>query len=169
MSTPSSPGTPLGTVRGIVYGGLAVGILDALAATIATLLQGGNAMRVWQGVASGFLRKAAYEGGIPTMLFGLLIHFFIAFTVVTVYHLASKRLPTLWRQPLLWGPIYGVLVYFFMQRVVLDVVFPDRPPLALAQYARGILIHVIAVGLPAALCARKAKDGTLGLSFGRGS
>jgi hypothetical protein len=164
---PESP-RPLGTVAGIVYGGLTVGVLDALAASTLTLIFGGNPMRMWQSVASGILRKAAYEGGIGSMLFGLLCHFFIAFSVVTVYHLASKRLPTLWRRPLIWGPIYGVAVYWFMQLVVLKLVF-DNPPPALAQAIRGMIVHVVCVGTPTALLARKAMDGTLGLAVRAGA
>jgi hypothetical protein len=159
---PESP-RPLGTVLGIVYGGLTVGVLDALAASTLTIIFGGNPMRMWQSVASGILRKAAYEGGIGSMLFGLLCHFFIAFSVVTVYHLASKRLPTLWRRPLIWGPTYGLAVYWFMQLVVLKIVF-DNPPPALAQAIRGMIVHVVCVGTPTALLAHKAMDGTLGLA-----
>ena len=160
---PVSP-KPLGTALGIVYGGLTVGVLDALAASTLTVALGGNVMRMWQGVASGILREAAQEGGIATMLFGLLCHFFIAFSVVTVYHLASKRLTTLWRHPLLWGPIYGIAVYWFMQLVVLEIVFPDRRPLALAPVIRGMIVHVLCVGTPTALFARKANAGTLDLA-----
>jgi hypothetical protein len=156
---------PLGTVLGIAYGGLAVGILDALAATILTIVFGGNPVRTWQGVASGILRDAAFAGGIATMLFGLLCHFFIAYSVVTVYHLASKRLPTLWRRPLIWGPIYGVAVYWFMQLVVLELVFPDHRISALAPVIRGMLVHIVCVGTPAALFARKAMDGTFGFAL----
>ena len=68
------------------------------------------------------------------------------------------------RQPLVWGPIYGVLVYWFMQLVVLNQVFSNRRPPQPRQVAIGIAVHILAVGLPAALFARKARYGTFGLS-----
>jgi len=150
---------PLGLGRGILYGGLAVGVCDALDATLFTLALGGNPMRAWQAVASGFLRKEAYEGGMATVLLGLLIHFFIATCVATVYLLAARRLPMLWRKPWIWGPVYGVGVFFFMYFVVINIVFPTHKPFELPTYLNGIIGHALLVGLPAALVARKAFRG----------
>ena len=158
----SSSGRPLGTARGIIYGGVTVGVLDALAATLLTVARGRSPVRTWQGVASGLLGEASFDGGIPTMLVGLLVHFFIAFSVVTVYHLVSKRWAMLWRQPLIWGPVYGILVHLFMQHVVLALRFPDQPVTQLAPYIRQIIVHIICVGTPAALWARRAIDSSFG-------
>ena len=111
---------------------------------------------MWQGVGSALLGDASYNGGIPTMLVGLLIHFSIAFSVVTVYHLASKRLPFLWRQPLVFGPLYGIAVHIFMQHVVLALRWPDQPATPLGPYIRQIVVHIVCVGTPTALWARRA-------------
>ena len=61
----------------IVYGGLAVGMLDFLDASIFfPLYYGISFQQVWWGPASGIIgRDAAKAGGWNTALFGILMHF----------------------------------------------------------------------------------------------
>ena len=61
----------------IVYGGLAIGILDFLDASIFfTLYTGASLARIWQGVAAGLLgRDAAVAGGWNTAGLGIALHF----------------------------------------------------------------------------------------------
>src|SRR5215207_1288287 len=70
----------------IVYGGLAVGILDFFdAITFFGLYYGSSPIRIFQSVASGLIGKeAATGGGIPTFLLGLFLHFVVAFGIATV-------------------------------------------------------------------------------------
>src|SRR5215472_5538784 len=82
----------------IAVGGLAVGVLDALDATVALHLALGLApVPIYQFVASGILGPAAFAGGVPTALLGLGLHFLIAFGVATTFVLAATRLPALLR------------------------------------------------------------------------
>jgi hypothetical protein len=140
----------------ILCGGLAVGVLDILKPILFTTFRGGSTIRVLQSVASGALGRAAYQGGLPTALLGLALHFLIAFSVFAVYYAVSRwaRLPV--KHALLLGPLYGVAVYFFMQFVV----FPlsaigsvKHPPDILAD---GILTHIFCVGLPTGLVIHEA-------------
>jgi len=142
----------------ILYGGLAVGILDGLAAVILTLVNGRSPTRMFQSIASGLLGRDSYNGGLTTALLGVLLHFLIAFIFTTIYYGASLKLPMLIRRVALWGPIYGVAVYFAMQCIVLPLSAIRKPPFSFAAPVQGIIVHILCVGLPIAFfAARSAK------------
>lgn len=67
------------------------------------------------------LGRAAYDGGLGTAAPGVLLHFFIAFGILTTYVLASRWWPALARHPFLYGPLYGILVYDMMKLVVVPL------------------------------------------------
>ena len=115
--------------RTLLIGGLAVGVLDILKPILFASVNGGSAIRVLQSVATGALGREAYQGGIPTALLGLGLHFFIAFSVFATYFAVSRKLSPLVTYALILGPLYGVAVYFFMQFVVfpLSAIGPGRP------------------------------------------
>ncbi len=91
-----------GLFRAILFGGLAVGVLDMLDALIFFGWYIGIGIQpVFQGVAAGLLgREAAGSGGWNTWLLGLFLHFCIAFIIAAVYCVASLYLPVLLRHPL---------------------------------------------------------------------
>jgi uncharacterized membrane protein YagU involved in acid resistance len=147
-------------MRALLYGTLAVGILDGLDAIVFFGLRSGTTpARIFKGIAVGLLGRDALSGGAPVIALGVLIHFFIAFSIVLVYLLASRRFPALGHAPLVWGPIYGVAVYFVMNKIVIPSsaiagtgALPPWPVLI-----NGLLIHMFGVGLPASLAARAAR------------
>jgi hypothetical protein len=143
--------------RAILYGTAVVGTLDALDAVIYFGLRGVAPVRVFQGIASGLLGRASFEGGLPTAVLGLALHFFIAFAIVAAYYLASRRLPLLRRRPILCGIAYGIGVYIFMNCVVLPLSAIGWPRFSTASLVNGLLIHVFGVGLPSALFAARAE------------
>jgi hypothetical protein len=147
----------LSPMRALLLGALVVGALDITDAFVFFGLRGVAPVRILQGIASGVLGRAALEGGVPAAVLGLCLHFFIAFAVVLVYQLASRRLGVLTRHPLIFGAIYGVAVYLVMNLAVLPLAgvgsgLPANP----AVLANGVLIHVAGVGIPSALFARAA-------------
>ena len=110
--------------------------------------------RILQAIAAGLIgRDAAVAGGLRTAALGLVLHFFIAFMVVLTYHLASRRIRVLTKHPAICGIVYGLVVYAVMNYVVLPL--SAAPPRTLVPPAavliNGLLIHVLGVGLPAAL------------------
>ena len=96
------------SAKAILFGGLTVGVLDCIAASTSALVKGRSPAGVWQYVASGLLGSESYNYGWKSILLGLLIHFFIAFSVATVYYLASRKFPILVRQAILFGALYGI-------------------------------------------------------------
>src|SRR5215203_2230794 len=119
-------GTPLLSVRRpfktIVIGGVCVGILDGLAATINAGLKGVPPERVFQYIASGLIgRDTSYTGGAATVILGILLHFAIAFSVVAVFLLLSRTFPFLLRRAVMSGLIYGIAVYFAMAYLIVPL------------------------------------------------
>jgi uncharacterized membrane protein YagU involved in acid resistance len=143
----------------ILFGGLAVGALDALdAITFFGLRNGVSPTRIFQSVASGLLGRNSFNGGVKTALLGLMLHFLIAFILATIYYLASLNLPMLVRQPVVWGILYGVAVYFVMQYVVVPLSAATPGRFSFAAFLNGVIGHALLVGLPIALLAwRSAK------------
>lgn len=140
--------------RAIAYGALAVGVLDILDAFVFFGLRGVAPVVILQSIASGVLGRAAYEGGPGTATLGLVLHFFIATSIVTTYVLASRRWPALARRPFIYGPIYGVLVYGVMNLLVVPLSAAAVGSKTWPVVVNGLLIHIAGVGLPSALSAR---------------
>lgn len=140
----------------ILYGGLVVGILDALDAVIFFGLKGISPVRIFQSVAGGLLGSASFEGGWMTAVLGVFLHFLIAFIIAAVYYLASLRFPALIRHAITWGIIYGTAVYFVMNRIVVPLSAASKPAFSVPSFLNGIIGHALLVGLPIALVARRS-------------
>jgi hypothetical protein len=142
-------------VRTILLGGLAIGTLDILWAITMTALKGGSPVPVLQSIAGGLLGDATYNGGAGTAALGLVIHYCIATTVMTVYYLGSRWLPLLARRPWVFGPLYGILVYVVMYQVVLPLSAFHTKGIKLGlPLAKGLFIHLFGIGLVAGLMTR---------------
>lgn len=140
----------------IVFGGLAIGVLDFLDATLFFGLYFGAAFqRIWQGVASGLLgSEAARAGGWNTALLGILLHFVVSFCVATVYYLAARNIPFLIRRPVISGLIYGVLAHLVMKFVVIPLsAIGTVNAYDLPNFLNSVIGHALVVGLPVALIA----------------
>jgi len=135
----------------VVYGGLVVGALDAIDAVVIFGARGVTPVRVFQGIAAGLLGRATFQGGLRTALLGLAIHFFIALSIVATYYVASRSIPVLVRRPILCGALYGVFVYFFMNRIVIPLSAIGAAAFSLPLFVNGIAIHILGIGIPAAL------------------
>ena len=149
----TDPGRPR-AFYSILYGGLAVGVLDFLDAIIFFGLRGSTPRGIFQYVASGLLGRAAFSGGTKTFVLGLLLHFLNAFIFATIYYFASLWLPTLIRRPFLWGPLYGVVVHLVMTFVVTPMSAAPVGKYPVPVMLNGVIGHALLVGLPIALIAR---------------
>src|SRR6516225_8874050 len=100
-----------GAFRTIVTAGLVVGVLDISSAFVIWWQRGVGARRGLQGIAAGLLGENAYNGGLVTAGLGLALHFFVAFVVVSVFYLASRKIQLLTIHPIVSGVLYGIGVY----------------------------------------------------------
>jgi hypothetical protein len=142
-------------LKAIGVGGLTVGVLDGIAASMSGVSAGTSPAIVWQYVASGLLGKSSYGYGWKSVLLRLLIHFFIAFTATAIYFAASRRFPMLTRQAVVFGTIYGIAVYFVMGYVVTPLSAAAKLPFSISSTVIGLLIYVFCFGLPIALITRR--------------
>lgn len=141
--------------KAIVSAGTICGVMDITAALVVYGAMGAKPLRLLQGIAGGLLGPSTYKGGIPTALLGLALHFVIAFGAAAVFYLGSRGLRFLVDQAVVSGVLYGVAVYFFMQRVVVPLSRANRNPFSLKFMIIGVIIHICCVGLPIALTVRK--------------
>jgi hypothetical protein len=70
--------------------------------------------------------------------------------------LAARRYPVLVAQPFVTGPLYGIAAWLVMNLVVMPLSATGRGPFVLAPVINGLLIHMLGVGTPAVLFARRA-------------
>jgi hypothetical protein len=145
--------------RTILWGGLACGILDITSAIIITALIGRSPIRMLQSISRGLLGEDAYNGGIPIAVLGMVLHFVIAFTATIIFYMASRKLKFLTHTPILWGPLYGIAVYFFMNFVVLPLsAFPNKLTYTSETLAIGLGVHMLCVGLPIAVAISQSSN-----------
>jgi len=143
------------TFTGIVLGGLLAGLLDIVYAFILAATRSGTSLRVLQSIASGLLGSKAYQGGFATGVLGLVLHLGITVVAAWVLWFAAKRSVLLQRHILWCGLAFGVLVYLFMNFVVLPLsAVPFQVKYSPAVIAQGFVSHAVLVGLPIAWCLR---------------
>ena len=98
---------------------LLCGTLDALYATVLTLLRGGDVAGVWRGVASGPLGEGANQWGAGGVLAGVAVHFAIMAVMVAIGLLLARRSALGRMAPWLAGTLYGLVLYGVMYGIVL--------------------------------------------------
>ncbi|MEY2526177.1 MAG: hypothetical protein QOE73_948 [Verrucomicrobiota bacterium] len=138
----------------IATAGLIVGILDITSAFVIWTSRGVGPIRGLQGIAAGLLGKQSSEGGLTTASLGLAIHFLIAFVVVTIFYVASRKLTFLTQHAVISGLLYGVGVYLFMYWFVLPSAFATFKH-SIFNDAMAVMIHMSLIGLPTALIVRR--------------
>jgi uncharacterized membrane protein YagU involved in acid resistance len=143
----------------ILLAGFVAGCCDITAALIVyCTLVPLTPMRLLQGIAAGILgRQAAYAGGAKTAALGFVCHFVIALGAAAVYFAISRAFPFLNRSIVLSAAIWGTIVYFFMQYVVLPLSRIGMPRFNLKFTIIGLVIHFFCIGLPIAAITRRAR------------
>jgi hypothetical protein len=142
-----------GAFRTILSASLVVGVLDISSAFVIWWQRGVGARRGLQGIAAGLLGTTSFEGGLTTAGLGLALHFFVAFVVVTIFFLASRKIEFLTLHAFVSGTLYGLGVYIVMYWLVLPTVFPSFRH-RLGNDLLAIAIHISLIGLPCALIVR---------------
>jgi hypothetical protein len=140
---------------GIMVGGLIAAVLDIIYAIILTLRAGHSAIGTLQAIASGLVGAEAFQGGIPAAALGLFLHCAILVIAATIYYEVSLRFPVLRTRAIACGLLFGVLVYLFMNFIVLPLsAVPFKITYTYWKLIQGFVSHGILVGLPIALTIR---------------
>ncbi|MCG2617819.1 DUF1440 domain-containing protein [Terrimonas sp. NA20] len=142
----------------IFKAGLLAGTMDILAAFIKYSLEGKKDVTViLRYIATGVLGKEAMKGGPGIALFGLALHYFIAFVFTILLFLLYEKMRLTRYHPLLIGFMYGIFTWLAMNLVILPLshVPGGRGPINWEQAVIGSLILIACIGFPVSLLARK--------------
>jgi uncharacterized membrane protein YagU involved in acid resistance len=147
-------------LKPILIGGLIAGTFDITYACVFFGLRNHvSPIRILQSVARGALGPSAFQGGLKTAALGLFFHFLIALTAAAVYVCASRALRFMITYAVVCGILYGLCVYLFMYGVIMRIsaihstILPWAYPWAVL--IPNLLIHMLGIGLPIALVARR--------------
>lgn len=141
----------------ILLGALAVGTADLLFAIAWWAPLGSAPIRIPQSIASWVIgREAAFAGGAETAIAGALLHYALMAAIVALYHAAARTRPILRTRPLAAGALYGA-AWFVLLHVILVPMFSAAPPTQFlpAWNLACLLAHMVLVGIPSALMARR--------------
>jgi uncharacterized membrane protein (DUF485 family) len=152
----SSPrGQPSNAALAIFWGGLIAGVLDLIYATASVVLHGYPAIILPQAIATGLLGVKSFQGGVPTAVLGVALEFLITFVATAVYYGTNRRLTFLTREAVVWGLLYGVAIYFFMNFIVVPLSAAPKFSHTWASRASDFAVHMFFIGLPMALAVRR--------------
>jgi len=139
--------------RAIFVGGFLVGVIDLVYAIL--VYSPKHPIRIGQAVASGLLGAKSFTMGWTSAALGVVLHFTIAFGAATVFYLASRKMRFLLDRPILFGLIYGALVYGFMHVVVIPLSAVAHGHTPLIYQVCEFVEHWFGVGLPISLSTRR--------------
>jgi uncharacterized membrane protein YagU involved in acid resistance len=121
-------------VRDAFRTGIFVALSDGLFASLTGLIPPhATPFRIFRGVASVLLGKAALTGGTATALIGIAMHFGVALFWSTLFVLALQNSAGLraaiqkWPAALLVAAVYGPVIWVIMSLVVIPAMV-HRPP-----------------------------------------
>jgi hypothetical protein len=145
-------------VQTILTATAVAGTLDILSAFVFSTTA--SPPQVLRYVATGPFGDGMADAGAGGALLGLLVHYGIMTIMVTVFVLASRRWPALTASPILSGIAYGLLLYGVMYWIVLPLRFPALFPITQPiRVAKALFSHLILVGIPIAVIARRGLHG----------
>lgn len=142
-------------LRPILLGGLLCAVLDFFAAISLAAVRGVPVLRVWQGVASGLLGPSSFQRGWASGSLGIGVHVLIAFSASAVFCLAASQIPALAQRYLLYGSVYGVGVFLFMNLVVIPLSAMPKRQVPVGAVIAQLIIHLFCVGLPISFSAHR--------------
>ncbi len=142
--------------RATFWGGLLAGTLDAAAGVVVYFIYfKWNPLQVLQFIASGVFGPSVINGDFIYVVIGLILHFIIAFIAAAFYIAAATTVKAFNTHKVVMGLAYGVIVWLFMNLLVLPVSNVPKGPFDAGLAAIGIVWHALLVGLPIALVSAK--------------
>jgi hypothetical protein len=140
-------------VKRLVRAGLVTGVVDGLWAIVLTVLYGRTIIRLWQGIAATAFGAPMFDGGVPTALLGVVMHFGVAFAWSALFLLLVSQ--SSWLRRVLESPfgvvkvaaVYGPFVWIAMSAIVI----PALTHTAVAITGRWwiqLVGHIVFVGMP---------------------
>ena len=139
-------------LKSCVYGGLIAGTVDIFAAS---LLNMANPLFILMAIATGALGRAAFQGGAAAMALGLVLQWLMSIIIAAIFTLAADKLPSLARRWVVWGTLYGVVIFAVMNFVVVPLsAAPFKPHFTLSWFGYN-LAAMLVFGLIIAFTANR--------------
>jgi hypothetical protein len=144
----------------LVRAGLLTGVTDGLFSSILVVAAYGSTVsRLWQGVAAVLLGKEAFNGGIPTVVLGIFMHFCVAFAWSAVFLFLVLR--SSWVRSLLASPygvvkvaaLYGPFIWMVMSLAVIPILVQSLPTIGFRWWVQ-FFGHFPFVGIPIVASSR---------------
>jgi hypothetical protein len=138
----------------LVRAWLVTGVLDGLfSSALSVFAYGSTVSRLFQGVAAVLIGPTAFDGGVPTVLLGVIMHFAVAFGWSAVFLLLVTR--SAWIRGVLRSTrgvvsvaaVYGPFIWMVMSLAVIPL-FTHRPPTIAFRWWVQFFGHFPFVGIP---------------------
>jgi hypothetical protein len=146
----------------ILWIGLVAGTLDITENIVFNAFRGVTPWRIFQFIASGLIDGRSFQLGWTSVGLGVLIHYAIALIWTATFYIAATEFNfnVLLRRPILFGLLYGMLVYGIMNFIVLPLsAVPPRPSAAtIAARINAVLALMFCIGMPVALLVKRAVE-----------
>ena len=111
------------TLLRLVAAGFAGGVVDFIYPSVMAVSRGRPWTQPWESVASGWIGRAAAEGGPLVVGLGIVTHFGIAMAMAAAYIHVARRVPVVAARPWATAPVYGLILYAIMYFGVLPLRF----------------------------------------------
>lgn len=136
----------------ISLAGIIAGVLEISFIAYFAHATGETFRHMLQTIASGVLGYASYSMGRTSAAFGLVCHFGIVLAMATAFHAMASRYVALLRHPLASAVVYGAVLFFLMNFVVVPL---SKAPATITKEgldaARSLLSHIVFVAYPIVL------------------
>ncbi len=156
QSRPAGNQQPKRLLKAVLLTGLLAGTLDGSAAVIKFIIPAyRNPVRIFQYIASGIFGPEVFSQSPWMAVWGLIFHYMIATTWTLLFFFAYPKIRFLATNKVAAGLGYGVVVWLIMNLVVLPLSNVPPGTFNLTQAAIGMIILMLAIGLPISLMANK--------------
>jgi len=149
-------------MRDIIRPGIMAGVVGALAIdlyliiTQSWIMHVATPVEISQWDASNALGRAAFFGGIPTALLGLVMNLCVGAVWGIILALVVRSRPELQRvNPIVAGIVFGTIAMLVMRYAVVPLGHAHQPHLDAARLANLWLAHTIGFGIPVLLVFKR--------------
>ena len=140
----------------VLLAGLLVGSLDIIAALVNFYINTGKDPKiVLKYIASAVLGRSAFSASNTVAIWGLLLHFLIAFIWTFFFFLLYPKLKLLSWNRIITGILYGIFIWLVMTQLVVPMSKASGGAFNLKQAIIAVLILIGAIGLPLSFIAHR--------------
>jgi len=140
----------------VFLAGLLAGSLDIIAALVNFYIKTGkDPLIVLKYIASAAFGKSAFSGDNLMAVWGLLLHFLLAFIWTIFFFFLYPKLKLLSWNRILTGFVYGIFIWLVMTQIVVPMSKASGSSFNLKQAIIAVLILIGAIGLPLSFIAHR--------------